>query len=77
MVAALKGLKRDMQRRARAPGANARAFLETRAGNYRLLYRLDREALKVALLAHVRRAHVGVQIDPAPPAGRRGLEPDG
>ena len=58
VAAALDGLKRARQRTGGVSGDDAQHFLEARAGKLRVVYRVDREALKVALLSHPKHARV-------------------
>ena len=51
VAVALTALRR--KHRAEAKGTPVRAFIEGRAGGYRLLYRFDRDRIRVALLAHM------------------------
>ncbi len=65
VAAALEGLRRARQRAEPATGTPAGGFIEARAGGLRMLYRIERQALKVALLAQAR--HARVREFPAPP----------
>lgn len=59
VAAALKALKARAPRDDTHGGAvDAQGFLEARANGYRVLYRLDSSALKVALLNRIDQARV-------------------
>ena len=58
VAAALEGLKRSRQRKRTPTGDDAERFLETSAGPMRVLYRIDKRALKVALLRQCNHARV-------------------
>ena len=51
VAVALTALRR--KHRAEAKGTPVREFIEARAGGYRLLYRFDRDRIRVALLARM------------------------
>lgn len=65
VAAVLEGLKDRVPSREASGDNDARTFLETRAGDYRVLYRVDRRTVKVALLNHIRHARVreGLSFD--------------
>ena len=51
VAAALTALRREAWPEAK--GASAKGFIEARAGSFRLIYRFDRDRIKVALLARM------------------------
>ena len=58
MAAALEGLKRSRQRTGAPTGDDAQRFLESRVGHLCVFYRIDKKALKVALLRFRNQARV-------------------
>lgn len=58
MAAALEGLKRARQRTQATTGDDAERFLESRAGRLCVFYRIEKQALKVALLRFRNQARV-------------------
>lgn len=58
VAVALETLKQARQRLSAPSGDDAQQFLEARAGQLRVHYRVDRQALKVALLSHPKRTRV-------------------